>query len=58
MKTMATALTRRLGTAAAAFLVGKLGIPDDLAHQIVMAGGVLAGLAVDACFAMYFARAK
>lgn len=58
MKTVATALTRRAGTAVAAFLVGKLGIPEDLAHQLVMAAGVLAGLGIDALIAMYFARVR
>jgi hypothetical protein len=51
-------VARRLGTVVAAFLVGKLGIPEDLAQQLVMAGGIMLGLALDAAVAMYFARAR
>lgn len=56
MKAIAEGLTRRVGTAAAAYLVGKLGIPEDLAMKLVMAGTVFLGVAADIAVATLLAR--
>lgn len=56
MKALAEGLTRRVGTAAAAYLVGKLGIPEDLAAKLVMAGTVFVGLTIDVAVASIIAR--
>lgn len=58
MKTLVEGAGKRLGTVAAAYLVGVLGIPEDLALKAVMAGGVLLGLAVDIAVASLLARAR
>jgi hypothetical protein len=58
MKAIAEVLTRRVGTAAAAYLVGKLGIPEDLAMKLIMAGTVFLGVAADISVAALLARFK
>lgn len=45
-RNIAAPLGRRLGTALAAFLLAQ-GIPQDLANQVLLALGVVGGLAFD-----------
>ncbi|QCS37307.1 hypothetical protein [Tortoise microvirus 82] len=56
MKLIGEVLTRRVGTAVAAYLVGTLGIPADLAMKFVLAGGVLLGIGADVAIAAALAR--
>lgn len=45
-RNIAAPLGRRLGTALAAFLLAQ-GIPQDMANQVLLALGVVGGLAFD-----------
>ncbi|QCS36992.1 hypothetical protein [Tortoise microvirus 39] len=52
---IATALLARAGVVGAAWLVTQ-GVPEELAKQLAMAGGVLAGLLWDVAFILYQGR--
>lgn len=54
---IAAPLGRRLGTAFAAYLIAK-GIPQDMADQVLTAGGVVLGLAIDLLTAYYTNRKR
>lgn len=58
MKALSEGVARRLGTVAAAYLVGKLGIPEELAMKLVMAATLLAGVGADVAVAALLARFK
>ncbi len=58
MKDIAGTLTRRIGSGIAAYLVAKVGIPEEAAQQIVIALGVTCGLVLDALVVQIIARLK
>lgn len=55
LREVASALSRRMGTAFSAMLVAQ-GIPPQLADQLWLAFGVAAGLGVDVMLAYYHTR--
>ena len=56
-RNIAAPLGRRLGTALAAFLLAQ-GIPQELANQVLLALGVIGGLAFDVIAAYLASKDK
>lgn len=53
----ASAMSRRLGTAAAGMLIAQ-GIPEDLVTRLLVALGVVGGICFDIALAIYHDREK